>query len=220
MGVFSWATQGASSESQLLSDGMHGKRLKDAKRQQSSAWVWPEQKLRFNNGLYPLASSAWSAGDWHDKIFALPKVCLCFSGSTNTFDCQALSGWLCSVQSHACRVGQVRMNELVLNLAGKLKRGVMPPCYNEYFPASLTDVSNPTPFKVGHLLLNTHAHTPTHNNTISFTAYTCERLGFLVETLTIHSLPDLPRQGPGVFLRQHNSLNLSVSWPPTPGNPS
>lgn len=46
--------------------------------------------------------------------------------------------------------------------------GVMPRLHNECFSVSLTDNSNLTPFKVGCLLLNTHAHPPTHNNTVYF----------------------------------------------------
>lgn len=59
------------------------------------------------------------------------------------------------------------MRESVLDSAGTMD-GMMPPLRNEYFSARLTDNSNLTPFKVGCLLLNTHARPPTHNNTVSF----------------------------------------------------
>lgn len=45
---------------------------------------------------------------------------------------------------------------------------MMPPHQNDYFSVSLTGISNLTPFKIGCLPLNTHAHPPTHNNTVYF----------------------------------------------------
>lgn len=56
------------------------------------------------------------------------------------------------------RVGWERMNELVLNSAGKLKMCTMPPHHNGYFSVSIIDISNLTPFNVGCFLLHTHAH--------------------------------------------------------------
>lgn len=59
--------------------------------------------------------------------------------------------------THVQRVGWERMNELVLNSAGKLKMCTMPPHHNEHFSVSITGISNLTPFNVGCLLLHTHA---------------------------------------------------------------
>lgn len=46
------------------------------------------------------------------------------------------------------------------------------------------------------MLFNTHAYPPTHTTTLSFTAYTCEQLGFLGFLLgsTVSQGPDPPRQ--------------------------
>lgn len=68
------------------------------------------------------------------------------------------------------------MNELVLNSAGKLEMCTTPLHHNEYFSVSLTGISNPTPFSVGCLLLNTHARRPhTVTPRILCTSHTCEQ---------------------------------------------
>lgn len=78
--------------------------------------------------------------------------------------------------THVQRVGWERMNELVLNSAGKLKMCMMPAHHKEYFSVSVTDISNPTALNVGSLLLNTHAHHP-HTTTLwnLCTSQTCEQ---------------------------------------------
>lgn len=78
--------------------------------------------------------------------------------------------------THVQSVGGERMNELVLNSAGKLKMCTMPLHHNEYFSVSLTGISNPTPFSVGCLLLNTHVCRP-HTVTLRIlcTSHTCEQ---------------------------------------------
>jgi hypothetical protein len=119
---------------------------------------------------------------------SFPSMHFCFGDLMNSSHCQALHDWLCSVEDRVQRVGWMRMNELVLNSAGKLKMCMMPLYHNECFSVSLTDISSLTPFRVGRLLLNTHAHRP-HTTTlsISFTAYTCEQLGFQVLGLLLRT---------------------------------
>lgn len=88
-------------------------------------------------------------------------------------------------------------NEFILHSASTWKTCMMPSHHNEHFSVSLTTRHfQSDSFRRGMFAVKTHVYPPTHTTTlsISFTAYTCKQLGFLLGSTVSFQGPDPPRQ--------------------------